>query len=97
MVVAVDYDYDYVEADVCIQSTVYTKILRKSNRGNIDGSYIDNVLLTFLTYTANALRIAIISALASPNIVRRDITFISLNINRTPNTLTPSYPFLFIG
>jgi len=32
------------------------------------------------------LRIAIIPALTSPNIVRRDITFISLNINRTPNT-----------
>ena len=65
-------------------------VRKRAIRENIDGSFIDNVLVTFLTYTSNAyritissalphctaishaLRLAIIPALVSANMVRRD-------------------------
>jgi len=33
VVVTVDYDYDYVEADVCIQSTIYTRYCARAIGG----------------------------------------------------------------
>jgi len=53
VVVTVEYDNDYVQADVCIQS-IY-KTLCESNRENIDGSFIVHYsALQYITRVASS-------------------------------------------